>query len=234
MKPTNAALALAVLVSVVVSFWVGVIFARIFPYGDARFLIDLAVAFGTVGAVIVALWQSATARSESGSRAYREAAIKNLETAVNNFLANPLANGSPINTRRHWLNFARGIRVSQQLASCIQSEEQRIIWRSQEHVWRERVYDVLQPIGQSYPLAYYREPALSPGADGLPLAEQSLLAVYAWASWPSDLPDPLDGKARFSEEERENMRTFGPIGLAEFIDVLRPPVSEHTEQTIDD
>jgi hypothetical protein len=51
--------ALWVLVTVAVSFWVGVIFARIFPHWDTEFvklLIDTATAVGTVGAVIVALF----------------------------------------------------------------------------------------------------------------------------------------------------------------------------------
>ena len=58
MKPQNAALMLTVLLCVPVSFWVGVLFANIFPGLNERavhFLIDTAVAIGTIGAVVVAL-----------------------------------------------------------------------------------------------------------------------------------------------------------------------------------
>jgi hypothetical protein len=232
-KPTNAALTFAVLVSVAVSFWVGVLFANIFPGLNERpvkMFIDTAIAIGTIGAVIVALWQSSQGRRESRSRAYRDAAVQHLETAVADFLGSQqLANGRPINTRRHWLNFARAIAVSRRLASHIELTEQREIWTEQENVFRQRVYDVLQPIGQSYGMEYYRTPAVYPGADELPLAEQSLVVVYGWVTWPTDLPDPIDRKARFTDEQRENMRLFGPIGLAEFIDILRPPPSSEIQ-----
>jgi hypothetical protein len=60
MARQNAWITLWVLVTVVVSFWVGVLFASIFPRFDVepiKLLIDTAVAIGTVGAVVVALRQ---------------------------------------------------------------------------------------------------------------------------------------------------------------------------------
>jgi hypothetical protein len=226
MNSRTAGFILAVLISIVVSFWVGVLFANIFPGLNERpikLLLDSAVAAGTIGAVMVALWQSGQGRRDSSSRAYRDAAVQHLEMAVTDFLANPLENGRPRNTRRHWLNFARAIQVSRRLASHIELSEQHDIWIEQEHMLRERVYDVLQPTGDSYPMGYYRRTPAPVGADDLPLAEQSLVAVYGWVTWPSDRADPLDRRTRFTEEQRDLMRSFGPRGLAEFIDILRPP-----------
>jgi hypothetical protein len=221
-----------VLVTVVVSFWIGVLFANILPrlsIEPLKLLIDTLVAGGTIGAVIVALRQGAHGQRESRSIAYRDAAVQHLERAVHNFLSHQLANGRPTNTRRHWLNFARAIQVSRHLASKIELSEQREIWIQQEHMLRERVYDVLEPLGASYPADYYRNTPVTPSTDGLPIAEQSLVAIYGWVTWPSDLPDPLDRRTRFSEEQRDLMRTFGPRGLAEFIDILRPPGSQEIQ-----
>jgi hypothetical protein len=225
-----------VLVTVVVSFWVGVLFAHIVPGLDEKplkMLIDTAIAVGTIGAVVVALSQSEQGRRESRSRAYRDAAVQHLEIATDDFLnANALANGKPRNTRRHWLNFARAIQVSRRLSSHIELTEQREIWIEQENVFRQRVYDVLQPVGQSYSMAYYMQPAIYSGADELPLAEQSLVVIYGWVKWPADLPDPIDRKERFTDEQREEMRFSGPIGVADFIDAIRPPES-HEIHAID-
>ena len=120
-----------VIFTVIASFWLGVIFANIFPGLDEkpiRIFTDTAIAIGTIGAVIVALWQSAAGRRESQSRAYRDAAVQHLAIAVADFLGRSnLANGRPRNTRRHWLNFARAIHVSRQLASHIELTEQREI-----------------------------------------------------------------------------------------------------------
>jgi hypothetical protein len=58
LKPTNAAMTVAVLVTGSVAFWCGVLFANIFPgfkEEPAKLLIDTAVAVGTIGAVVVAL-----------------------------------------------------------------------------------------------------------------------------------------------------------------------------------
>lgn len=225
--------ALWVIVTVVVSFWVGVLFDKVFSeWGNLEYiklLIDTAIAVGTVGAVIVALAQSAQGRRESQAIAYRDAAVRHLQSAVDDFLADRLANGRPKNTRRHWLNFARAIAVARRLASRIGVAEQRELWAEQEHILRERVYDVLQPIGPSYPVDYYRDTPTIAGMDGLPLAEQSLVVVYGWVTWPKDRPDPIDRRTRFSEEQRDLMRSFGPNGLATFIDGLRPPGSHQIE-----
>lgn len=224
--------ALWVLITVVVSFWVGALVANILPgmhIEYAKLLIDTAIAIGTIGAVIVALRQGAEGQRETRSIAYRDAAVQHLEKAVASFLSNPLANGRPLNTRRHWLNFARAIQVSRHLASKIELIEQREIWIQQEHMLRERVYDVLQPLGESYPADYYRQTPVAAHMDGLAIAEQSLVAIYGWVTWPSDLPDPLDRKTRFSEEQRDLMRSFGPRGVAQFVDILRPPGSQPGE-----
>jgi hypothetical protein len=233
MRTHTAGFVFAVLISIFVSFWVGVLFANVFPglnEKPIKLLLDTAVAVGTIGAVIVALWQSGQGRRDSSSRAYRDAAVQHLQMAVADFLASPLENGRPRNTRRHWLNFARAIQVSRRLASHIEVAEQRDIWIEQEHMLRERVYDVLQPTGDSYPMGYYRRtPAATAGVDDMPLAEQSLVAVYGWVTWPSDRPDPLDRRTRFTEEQRDLMRSFGPRGLAAFIDIIRPPQGQVIE-----
>jgi hypothetical protein len=215
--------ALWVLVTIAVSFWVGVIVARILPDGDPKQLIDLAIAVGTIGAVVVALWQSGQGRRESRSRAYRDAAVRHLELGASNFLENRLENGRPMNTRRHWLNFSRAIQVSRRLASRIELPEQREIWIEQEHLLREQIYDVLEPLFDSYPAEYYRGPTARPGHQRDPgISEPSLVVIYGWVEWPKDLPDPLDRTTRFTEERLDYMRSFGPRGAAQYIDSLRP------------
>jgi hypothetical protein len=127
-----------------------------------------------------------------------------------------------MNTRRHWLNCARGIIVSRRLASRIELTEQREIWTEQENVVRERVYDVLKPTFNSYQRRYYEgQPTGKEGSLKLPIAEASLVVIYGWVEWPEDLPDPIDRHLKFSEDRLEKMRLLGPRGVAEFIDALR-------------
>jgi hypothetical protein len=224
MQPKSAALVLVALVALVVcvvSFWVGVLVAGIFPgwhLEPAKLIIDTAVAVGTVSAVIVALQQGSQARVETRSRAFREAALQHLDMSRENLLSKGLP---PHNTRRHWLNFARAMRESQRLASLIETDEQKTIWRVQENLRRD----------DSYLESFYRVPAHA-SQDGLGLAEQSLVVIYTWVKWPDDMPDPIDRKTRFTEEERGDMRTMGPRGLAEYIDRLRPPPLVRTVASI--
>jgi hypothetical protein len=59
-KANTAAFVLAVLLMGIVAFWVGVLVANIFPgllMEPLELLIDTAAAIGTIGAVVVALWQ---------------------------------------------------------------------------------------------------------------------------------------------------------------------------------
>jgi hypothetical protein len=169
--------ALWVLITVVVSFWVGALVAILLPATNieyAKLLIESAIAIGTIGAVIVALRQGARGQRESRSIAYRDAAVQHLEKTVASFLSNQLANGHPMNTRRHWLNFARAIQVSRHLAANIELSEHREIWIQQEHMLRERVYDVLQPLGESYPADYYRLTPVTPTWMGFQLPSNPL------------------------------------------------------------
>jgi hypothetical protein len=196
-----------------------------------KVLSDWLTAIGTCGAVIVALWQVRGARNESTSQRYFERAESMLRTVVNDFILKADTEGRPHNDRRHWLNFARGIEAARSLAAGIKTSELKIIWTETEHYWRERVYGVLQPQWESYPAEYYgyTKPAeiiknFAQGKDERqPLSEASLVLVYRWVAWPKDRPDSLDRKSKFTDDEIELMRTFGPRGLGEYITILRDP-----------
>jgi len=190
---------------------------------------DWLVAIGTLGAVVVALWQNRAQRAETTSRIYYEQAVNVLRRAVEDFEGTTLANGRPLNGRRHWLNFARGIGTAQELATKIKTTELREIWKRTEHGWREHVYDLLDPMLESYPADYYgysapseriKNFAQSP-RERTPLSEPSLVLVYRWIVWPEGYVDALDKKMKFSDAEIEKMELFGPRGLAEYIRILR-------------
>jgi hypothetical protein len=215
-----------------VAFFVGLLVGNIFPglsTEPLKLLVELGVAVGTIGAVIVALGQTRAARREAASRARREAAESILHHAVADFVGNRDGNGRPVNDRRHWLNFARAVQVTQRLASKIELEEQREIWLESEHLVREQMYDILQPLGESYPADYYghmsdaefiKNFAQSPG-DRAPISEPSLITVYDWVRWPEGRADPLDRQLKFTDDQLERMELFGPRGLARFITKLR-------------
>jgi hypothetical protein len=202
------------------------------PQGADR-LTDWLTAFGTVGAVITALlvsfFQTRTARRESASRTYFEEAVSALRIAVEDFARKSLPDGRPLNDRRHWLNFARALRTARSLATNIQTSELRDIWNSTEHYWRERVYDLLNPLWESLPADYYgyvaeedkhKNFATAPG-ERAALSEASLVVVYHWIRWPDDRPDSVDRKLEFGDDEIEQMELFGPRGLARYLKVLR-------------
>lgn len=194
---------------------------------------DWLVAAGTLGAVFVALFQGRANVRESASRTYFDHALSTLETAVSDFTRKTDAHGRPLNDRRHWLNFARAVGTAQQMASRIQTPELRELWKKTEHYWRERTYDVLDTLWNSFPVDYYgysdpkeihKNFATGPG-ERASLSESSLVFVYRWITWPSDYPDPLTKDAKFTDEELAKMESFGPRGLAEYIRIRRAPSS---------
>lgn len=192
---------------------------------------DWLTALGTCGAVVVALWQLRGSRDEAISQRYFERAELMLRTVVNDFISKTDAEGRPVNDRRHWLNFARGLDASRSLASGIRTPELKRIWIETEHYWRERVFDVLQTQWESFPAEYYGYTAPAEisknfaqnKGERAPLSEPSLVLVYRWIKWPKDRPDSLDRKSKFTDEEVEQMELFGPRGLAKYIKILRDP-----------
>src|SRR5579859_5437776 len=115
MKSNTAAFVLAIVVASAVCFWGGVLIANIIPGlhpEPAKMVIDTAVAVGTIGAVIVALWQIAIQREETQSRICLDEARRALELAVEGFLSKTDKEGRPVGERRHWLTFARGILIA--------------------------------------------------------------------------------------------------------------------------
>jgi len=155
--------------------------------------------------------------------------VNTLQTAVKDFSSTTDAHGRPLNDRRHWLNFARGVGTAQAIAAKIQLAEFRELWKRTEHYWRERTFDLLRPTWDSFPAEYYgyvaeaeqhKNIAQSPD-ERAPLSEASLVFVYHWVNWPKDHPDVLDRGMKFTDEEVSKMETFGPRGLAEYIKILR-------------
>jgi hypothetical protein len=224
--------ALWVVLTITASFWVGVLFSRIFPGLDEKplkSLIDTAIAIGTVGAVVVALWQLNLRDAERQSRTNLDEAKRALEQSVNDFLSKRDADGRPSNGRRHWLAFARGILIAQTFGKRIIKPDHQKTWEETEHYWRDRTYDALYPHesipADSFPAGYYgymddanfiKNFAQSPG-DKAPISEASLAFIYRWAKWPEGRPDPLDRFTKFTDDELANMEMFGPRGLGQFI-----------------
>ena len=178
--------------------------------------------------------QAAEERKTTRSTIYFQQAEIALRTAVSDFTKTTDKKGRPLNDRRHWLNFARGVSTAQKLSQAIEDDSLKEIWIRTEHYWRERVYDVLSPQFDSFPAEYYghvapNEQGKNVGAepgDRLPISEPSLVFVYRWIKWPSNLEDDLDRKTRFRDDELEEMELFGPRGLARFIRVLRPVAAD--------
>lgn len=179
--------------------------------------------------------KAARERELAESTVYFQQAESALRQAVDDFLGTADENGRPRNSRRHWLNFARGVLNAQQLAAKIAVPALQEVWRRTEHYWRERVYDVLDPLWESFPAKYYgyekpeekiKNFATSP-KERQALSEASLVFVYRWIEWPENQPDSLDRKMKFTEEEIAKRETFGPRGLAKYIRILRagPPPS---------
>lgn len=225
-----------VLVTVVVSFWIGVLFANAFPrlsVEPLHLLIDTLVAAGTIGAVVVALWQLRLQKKMDQSRTNLSEAKRAIDQAVNGFLSQQDSEGRPLNRRRHWLTFARGILVAQSFGERIKDDDLRRTWEETEHYWRDRTYDVLYPTDsippESFPSDYYghmdekdfsKNFMQSPG-DRVPISEASLAFIYRWAQWPEGRPDPLDRYTKFTDKEVEKMASFGPRGLGSYIQKCR-------------
>jgi hypothetical protein len=213
---------------------------KVLSVGWTDKLANWLVAIGTIGAVLVALFQGRGQHVEAASRIYFEQALNTLRTAVQDFANTTDGAGRPRNDRRHWINFARGVGTARALAEKIKTPELRELWTKSEHYWRERTYDQLNPLWVSFPAEYYgyvgaeqiKNFATSPG-ERAALSESSLAFVYRWIRWPEDLPDVLDKAAKFTEDELVKMELFGPRGLAEHIRNLRqgPPVANPANPT---
>lgn len=165
----------------------------------------------------------------AASRAYFKQAQEALQAAVTDFAARTDKEGRPLNDRRHWLNFARGIGIAQRLATKIQTSELKDIWSETEHYWRSRTYDLLDPNFESFPAEYYGYTAAEEmpknfaqlAGEWAPLSEPSLAFVYRWIKWPADCVDTLDRGNTFSDNEIVNMELFGPRGLATQLKIRR-------------
>jgi hypothetical protein len=173
--------------------------------------------------------QASEERKTTRSTIYFQQAEIALRTAVSDFTKTTDKDGRPLNDRRHWLNFARGVSTAQKLSQAIEDDSLKEIWKRTEHYWRERVYDVLSPQFDSFPAEYYghiapdeqgKNAGAEPG-ERLPISEPSLVFVYRWIKWPTDLEDELDRKIQFRDDELEEMELFGPRGVARFIRILR-------------
>lgn len=174
--------------------------------------------------------QRAEERRTETSKIYFEQADRTLSLAMSTFTSKLDGDGRPINDRRHWLTFARGLKNAQLMAERIETEPLREAWRLSEQRARDTLYDLLKPTWDSYPGEYYgyvsdddkhKNLVQTPGVDREPLAEQSLVMVYRWVQWPDDVADVVDRTLRFSDQEIEKMGIFGPRGLAHYIQVRR-------------
>lgn len=154
-----------------------------------------------------------------------EAATDLLEKAYEK-LAPTDGSTQPSGRRLSWLSAARLIVTAEKLAEAITEPSHQLIYRETKEYWRTRLYELIWPSIEGLPSSFYAE---SPehmiaysGHVREPLSEKSLVFLYRFIRWPNNTSDPLGNELTFTEEEIEQMRTFGPRGLGNlFAEVSR-------------
>lgn len=171
--------------------------------------------------VLIALLTLLFNRRHSQSEEYLEHAQDLLEKAYNR-LAVLDEKGRPQNKRLNWLTAARLIRTAQAVASKIQEQSHRDIWKEQLNYWRGRFYDLIFPNPECFPPDYYAEKPehmfVHGSDDRAPLSLTSLAVLYRFIRWPEGQDDPILGEPAFTEEEIERMLSFGPQGLGKLLE----------------
>lgn len=179
----------------------------------------LIVLAGVLTAVLAFLFNLRRGRSED----VLEAASDLLEKAYEALLTK---DGAPTNHRHAWLSSARLIATAEQLAKRIAEPSHLAIYTEKKEYWRGRLYDLIFPSPpEGLPSSFYAEkPEHMIGWSGKvrdPLAEKSLALLYRFIQWPKERSDPIGNEPKFSDEEIERMRTFGPRGLGILMDQVR-------------
>lgn len=180
----------------------------------------LLITAGVLIALITLLFNVLRSRSEE----FLKVATELLEKAYAE-LAPAKDSAIPSNERLSWLSAARLIATAEKLSKEIKEETHRLIYQEKREYWRTRLYLLIFPSTDGLPAAFYAEEAAHmigyTGRVRPPLEEKSLAFLYRFVRWPEGLSDPVANVPRFSEEEIEKMRSFGPRGLGNLMAEVR-------------
>lgn len=165
-------------------------------------------------------------KKESVSESYLTNSITLLERAYI-VLADVDDSGWPSNKRMNWLASARFLKASENLSNLITEDVHKRIYKEHLEYWRARLHDLIMPsqLGHNgFPPNYFADKAehflAYSGRTRPPLALKSVAVLYRFVRWPKDYEDPLKDESRFTSEEIEEMRTFGPHGLGALLTEL--------------
>ena len=182
------------------------------------------LAFASFVGLLVTIQHQATVQTNNEARAdsevYRVNATKNLERAYRAFMGNS-DSPVPISDRLVWLTVARLILSAKLISKRIKVESIRTMYNEDEEYWRQRFYDVLDPIDVTSPLNnsdYFREGEKK--VSGYNIDERSIRVIYGFIEWPENQSDPMDDFEGYTEEEISNMGA-SRYGVKTYLQYLR-------------
>ena len=201
----------------------GVLILQLVRTPDSFSILELGpllVAAGVLTALVAFLFNLRRARSED----LLEAATDLLEKAYEK-LAPKDESTQPSNRRLAWLSSARLVITAETLGRNITEPSHELIYREKMEYWRTRLYELIWPSIEGLPSSFYAEsPEHMIGHSGDvrdPLSEKSLAFLYRFVRWPEDKADPLGDEPQFTDEEIDQMCSFGPRGLGSLLAEVR-------------
>ena len=148
--------------------------------------------------VLVATLTMITKKRWDESKTYLKSATDLMEKAYKVLSDHKDDEGRPKNSRLNWLTAARLVKTSQLVASHIDEESHRRIWKDQRIYWRAQIRSLIMPTEEGFPATYYAESAekflvYSPGRDQEPLSERSIAVLHHFIQWRDGEEDPIQG-----------------------------------------
>ena len=173
-----------------------------------------------------------TQRLESDD--YLQKSIMMLEEAYQ-LLLDPDDDRVPNNDRFAWLSSARLIKRSLAISNRITVPSHKEIFLDTSQYWRWNFHTLLRFNENYLPEGFFRgvpwsqaainRNTISPigGASRVirrhfdALDQRSLIEIYRFMEWPSDIEDPLNTVAHLTEEELHRLETFRSSELARYL-----------------
>ena len=189
------------------------------PFGEMAFFAGFAGALVAMIGLQISLRRG---RSEDLLKASQDLLEKAHEALLD-------TNKKITNNRHSWLTAARLIATAEALSSDLTEESHATIYRGTRRCWSARIHDLIFPAPpDGLPETFYAD---SPehfnfwsGDQRAPLSEKSLAYLYRFIGWRTSEGDPI-ATVEFTDEEVEEMRTRGPIGLGQLLTKARAPKS---------
>jgi len=185
---------------------------------DPSFIFSAINTFVIIVAVVIAYLTLSYNKSRNQSADYLSKSLSLLEKAHDLFDDRD-ENGYPKNDRLLWLSVARLIKTSQDTSQLITEPSHKRIYNMELSYWRYKFSNILT-VGDkhhTFPEEYFAEKPIDHyfklGEGRRPLSLISIAFMYKFVKWPEGELDPLDGIEPFTEQEINNMITFGPEEL---------------------